>query len=98
MIKVKDNLGMLPAKFLGIFHSAFCHVAEKGLVCIVAGTFRYLEDNRRLCLCRGLDNGLELLHVVEIECGNGVTACNCLLEHLTGVHKAKIFVRYHNLY
>ena len=96
MIEMENDLGMLPAEFLCIFYRAFCHVAEEGLVGIVARTLGNLEDNRALGLSRGLDNGLELLHVVEVECGDGVTAFDSLCEHLAGVHKAKIFVIYHS--
>jgi hypothetical protein len=87
VVEVKDDLGMLPAEFLGICDSAFGHIAEKGLVGIITGAFADLEDNRRFGLCSGLDDGLELLHVIEVEGGNSVTAGNGLCEHLTSVHK-----------
>ena len=38
VIEVKYDLGVLPAKFLGVFHCSLSHVAEKGCVGIVAGT------------------------------------------------------------
>jgi hypothetical protein len=98
MIKVKNDLRALPTKFLGIFNSSLGHVAKEGLVRIIAGTLAHLEDNGRLCLCSGLDNGLKLLHVVEVECRNGVTALDGLGKHLACVHKAKIFKRnFHNV-
>ena len=96
VVEMENDLGMLPAEFLGIFNSTFRHIAEKGLVGIVARTLGNLEDDRALGLCGGLDDGLELLHVVEVESGDGVTALDCLCEHLAGVHKAKIFVIYHS--
>ena len=96
VVEVENNLGMLPAEFFCILHSTFRHVAEKGLVGVVARTLAHLEDNGRLGLCRSLNDGLELLHVVEVESGDGVTALDCLCEHLAGVHKAKIFIINHN--
>ena len=84
---MEDDLGLFPAKFLRILDGTFRHIAEKGLVGIVAGALGNLEDDRGLGLGSGLDDGLELLHVVEVESRDGVTAGNCLREHLTGVHK-----------
>ena len=96
---MKDDLRALPTKFLGILNCSLGHVAEKGLVGIVACALAHLEDNRRLSLCRSLDNGLQLFHVVEVECGDGVTALDGLGKHLAGVYKAKIFKRnFHNIY
>ena len=95
VIKVEADLRMLPTKLLGIFDSTFRHVTEKGLVGIFTRSAGNLEDNRRLCLRGSLDDSLELLHVVEVESGDGVTASDSLSEHLSGVHKAKIFVRNH---
>ena len=88
---------MLPSEFLCILYSALCHIAEKGLVCIVAGTLGNLENNRRLGLGRSLDNGLELLHVVEIEGRDCITSLYCLCKHFPGVYKAQIFIRNHIL-
>ena len=82
MVKVKYNLRLLPAKLLCILHSTLGHVAEKCLVGVVAGSLGHLEDNRRLCLCCSLNDGLELLHIVKVECRNGVTTLNCLGDHL----------------
>ena len=96
VVQVKDDLRLLPAQFLGIFDGTLGHIAEQGLVRVVARTLGDLQDHRGLGLRGGLDNGLELLHVVEIECGDGVTTGDSLSEHLSGVHKAKIFVRNHN--
>ena len=96
MVQVEADLGMLPTELLRIRDSTFRHVTEKGLVGILTGTAGNLEDHRGLGLGGRLDDGLELLHVVEIESGDGVTAGNGLLEHLTGVHKAQFFVRNHS--
>ena len=95
VIQVQADLGILPAQFLGILDSTFGHVAQKGLVGVVAGTLGDLQDHRGLGLRGGLDNGLELLHVVEIECGDGISAGDGLLEHLSGVHKTQSFKRNH---
>ena len=38
MIKVKNDLRLLPAKFLCVLYSTFCHITEKCLVCIVSCT------------------------------------------------------------
>ena len=97
VVQVEHNLGMLPAQLFGIFHSTLCHIAQEGLVGVVTGTLGNLENHRALGLGAGLDNGLKLLHVVEIESGDGVTAGNGLLEHLTGVHKTQFFVRNHSV-
>ena len=90
MIEVKNNLRLLPSEFLCILDGSLCHIAEESLVCIVAGTLGNLENNWRLCFSAGLNDSLKLLHIVEVECRDGVAALYCLGEHLTGVHKAKI--------
>ena len=95
VVQMKDDLGVLPAKFLCILHSTLCHIAEEGLVGVVACALGDLEDNRGLGLSGGLDDSLELFHIVEIECGDGVTAGNGLREHFTSVHKAEFFIRNH---
>ena len=96
MVEVKHNLRLLPTELLCILHSTLCHIAQKGLVSVVACALGNLEDNWRLCLGRSLDDSLKLLHIVEIECRDCISACNGLCEHLTGVYKTKFFVRYHN--
>ena len=97
MVKVKNYLWMLAAKFLCILYSTFGHIAEDSSVGIVACALRNLHDNRRLCLNSCLDDGLHLLHCVEVECWDGIATSYCSFEHLTGVHKTQIFVIYHNL-
>ena len=89
---METDLRMLPAEFLGILYSALCHVTQKGLVGILAGSAGNLKDDRRLCLGSSLDDSLELLHVVEIEGRDGIAACNSLGKHLSSVYKAKFFV------
>ena len=95
VVEVQHDLGLCPAQLLGILHGAFGHVAQQGLVGVVARTLRYLEDYRRFGLGSGLDDGLELLHVVEVESGDGVAALDGLGEHLASVHEAQLFVGYH---
>ena len=46
MVKVKNDLRMLPTEFLGILNCAFGHITEKGLVSVVAGSLGNLKDNR----------------------------------------------------
>ncbi len=95
MVEVKNNLGMLPAKFLGIGNGTLCHITQKSGVGIVAGTLGNLEDYRRLLLGSGLDDGLKLLHVVEVESRDCVSPFDSLCKHLTGVHKTQFFIAYH---
>ena len=91
VIEMEADLRMLPSEFLCIFNSTLCHVTEKSLVGIVACTLGNLEDYRGLCFGSSLDDSLELLHIVEIECRNGVTAFDGFCEHFFGVHEAKFF-------
>ena len=88
VVEVEADLGLFPAEFLGVCNSTFSHVTEKSLVGIVAGALGYLEDNRGLGFGSGHNNGLELLHIVEIECRDGISTFDCLGEHLTSVHEA----------
>ena len=74
VVQVQADLRVLPTELLRVSDGTFGHVAEKGGVGIVAGALGNLEDDRGLGLGSGLDDGLELLHVVEIERRDGVTA------------------------
>ena len=96
VIEVEADLGIGPAELLGVSDGTLGHVAEKGGVGVVAGALGNLKDDRGLGLGSGLDDGLELLHVVEVESGDGVTAINGLGEHFAGVHKTQFFVRNHS--
>ena len=97
MIQVKHNLRMLPTELLSILYCTLSHVAEQGLVSILASTLRNLKDNRALGSSRSRDDCLELLHVVEIEGRNSIAALDCLCKHLTGVYKTEFFKTYHFL-
>ena len=95
---MEHDLGMFPTEFLGVFYSALSHVAQEGSVCIVACALGNLKDNGRLFLRSSLDDGLKLLHVVEVESGDSIAALDSLGEHLAGVHKTKFFITYHSLF
>ena len=87
VVEVKHDFGVLAAKFLSIFHCTFCHVAEQSLVGVSACALGYLQDNGAL-LCRsGLDDGLQLFHVVEVEGGDSVAALDGACEHFARVHQ-----------
>ena len=88
MVEVKHDLWVFPTKFLSIFHSTLSHVAKKCRVSIVASTLRYLKDHRRLSSSCSLDDSLKLLHIVEIECRDSISAFYCLCKHLASIHKA----------
>ena len=89
--------GNVLAQLLGVLDGALRHVAQQRLVGVFAGARRYLEDHRRRSLDAGRDDRLHLLHVVEVERRDGITAFDGLGEHLAGVHKTQIFVRYHKI-
>ena len=58
-----------------------------GVVCVRARTFGHLEDDRSFVLCGGLCDALHDLHVIDIECTYGVTACVGLAEHFLGCYQ-----------
>ncbi len=97
VVQVEHNLGMLAAQLLGILHSPFGHVAQQGGVGIFAGPLGHLQNHRALGLHCGHNDGLHLLHIVEIECGNGITAVHRLGKHRAGVHQSEFLVIYHSL-
>ena len=87
VVEVKHDLRVLPAQLLGKLHGTLCHVAQQRLVGILASALRHLQDHRRLGVGCGSDDGLQLLHVVEIEGGDCITAIDGFLEHLARVHE-----------
>ena len=70
--------GDVAAHFPGHFDRALAHVAQHGLVGVLARAARHLDDHRRLRLDAAGDDGLELFHVVEIVGRNGIAAGDCL--------------------
>ncbi len=88
VVEVQADLGMFPAQGFGIFHRALCHIAEQYGVGVVTRALRHLEDDGALGIGGCLDNGLQLLHIVKVERGDGVTAMYCLGEHFTCVYQA----------
>ena len=91
VVEVQADLGMLPSQFLGILDSTLGHVLEEGLVGVVARALGDLQDHRGFLLGAGLDDGLELLHVVEIERRDRIASLHRLGKHLSGVDKTQIF-------
>ena len=87
VVQVKHDFRMFASQFLGIFNGTFGHIAQQRLVGIVTGTFGNLQDNGALLLGRSLDDSLQLLHVVEVECRDGITALDGTRKHLFGVHE-----------
>ncbi len=85
MVEMEADLGMLPAEFLGIGNSTLSHIAEKGSVGIVACALGNLKNYRRLLFGSCFDDGLKLLHVVEVESGHCISALHGLGKHLAGV-------------
>ena len=78
--------------FLGVLDRALRHVAQQGLVRILAGALGNLKDHRGLGFDAGLENRLHLFHVVEVVRGDRVAALDRLGEQFLGVHKTEIFV------
>ena len=89
--------GNVLAEFLGILDGALGHVTQQRLVGILACAGRNLEDYGRRSLDASRNDSLHLLHVVEVECRDGITAFDGLGEHVARVHKTQIFVRYHSI-
>jgi len=78
---------------LGVLNGTLSHVAQKSLVRIGTSTTGNLKNHRALSLNTGSDDGLHLLHVVEVESRDSKTVLHSTGEHLLGVHEAKILVR-----
>ena len=96
VVEVQHYLGVFATQLFGILHSAFGHIAQKRLVGVVAGTLRHLQYHGRLGLHGCHDNGLQLLHVVEVECRDGIAAVNGFGEHSASVHQSYFFVVCHD--
>ena len=98
VVEVKNDLGLFAAKFLGVFNRTLSHVAENRGVRILAGALGDLHDDGRLRLDRRLNDGLHLLHRVEVEGRNSISALDRLREHLLGVHESEFLVADHLYY
>ena len=97
MIQVQNDRNTLTAgKFLGILNSTLSHIAEQSLVGIVTGTLGNLKDHRGLCLNASLNDSLQLFHVVEVVCGDGIAAVNSATEKFAGVDQSESFVTDHS--
>ena len=95
VVEVKNDLRLLAAELLGVLHGTLGHVAENRRVRILARALRHLHDHGRLGLDRRLDDGLHLLHRVEIERRDGITALHRLGKHLLGIDKTKLLIADH---
>ena len=96
VVEVKADFGVFATEFLSVSHSTLCHVAKQRGVCIFASALRHLKDHGALLSSCSLDDSLKLLHIVEVESGNCITAFNGTGEHIASVHQAEVFVIYHN--
>jgi len=80
---------------LGVLDGTLSHVTKKSLVSIGTSTPGHLKDDRALALHAGSDDGLHLLHVVEVEGGDSEALLHCMSEHLLSVNKTKLLIRNH---
>ena len=60
---------------------SFNQLHEIGVVCVCARALGHLEDDRSFVLCGGLGDALHDLHVIDIECADGISACVGFAEH-----------------
>ena len=95
VVEVQHNLGVGATELFGILDGTFGHIAQEGRVGILAGAFRHLQDDGALGFDGGHDDGLHLLHVVEVEGGDGIATVDSLAEHLASVHETYFLIVYH---
>ena len=95
VVEVKNDLRLLAAEFLSVFNRALRHVAENRGVGILASTLRDLHNNRRFSFDCRLNDGLHLLHRIEVECRDGIAALDGLSEHLLGINETKFLIADH---
>ena len=95
VIEMENDLGFLAAEFLGVLDGALSHIAENRGIGVLARALGDLHDDGRLGFDRGLDDGLHLLHGVEVESGDGIAALYRLGEHFLGVDETKFLVADH---
>ena len=96
VIKMQNDFRMSQTELFSILYSTFSHITQQRLIGILTGTFRDLEDHRRFGFSASLNNSLQLLHIIEVERWNSVTAFNGTCKHVTRIDKAQIFVINHN--
>lgn len=94
MVEVEHDGNRIP-QLLRIFDGALCHVAQKRLVRVLASTGRYLKDDGRFAFDASLDNGLHLLHIVEVECGNGIATFDGFGKQFARIDEPEVFVTNH---
>ena len=85
VIQVQDDRDVI-TEFSGILAGAAGHVAQQVDVRIVTSAFGNLQNDGALCRYACLDDRLQLLQVVEVIRGNGVSAFDRLGEHFLGIH------------
>ena len=71
----------------GILDRSLCQCNEVLMLCILSCACGNLQDNGGAQFFRRLGDRLDDLHVVDVECADGVTALVSLLEHLFGCYK-----------
>ena len=88
MVEMQHDFGFFPTKFFGISHGTFGHVAQQGLIGVVACAFRHLQNDRRFSFGGSHDDGLQLFHVVEVECRNSIATFDGFGKHFACVYQS----------
>jgi hypothetical protein len=78
MILVHDDGNMR----IGL-HGCFDKVAQKSLASIFSRASRTLHDYRTVAFVRRLHDGMDLLQVIDVECGQAVAVFRCMVQKLT---------------
>ena len=95
MVEVENDLRLLATELLGVFNRALSHIAQDGGVGVLARTLGNLHNYGRLRFNRRLNDGLHLLHRIEVESGDGITALDRFGKHLLGIDETKFLVTDH---
>ena len=80
-VQSDGNFGALDNSSLNQLH-------QVGVVSVGAGTLGNLQDDGSLLFLTSLSDGLNDLHVVDVESADGVTAVISLLKHLGSIDKS----------
>jgi hypothetical protein len=80
---MQHNLRMLQTKFFCVFYCSLSHITQQSLIGVLAGTAGHLQNHGRTGFDGCLNNGLQLLHIVEIKCSDSILTGYGLLEHLS---------------